>query len=172
MILDLSQFDSFPAKVILEAGPEAIEIDFDSVVRVNSAELDLNIQKSGEEFYCQGNAVASVRMTCARCLEEFDLELANSTDFIVCSKQWYDNQGDVKDTEDYAFFQGGELHADVTDIVRQAIIISMSLKPLCSEDCRGLCPTCGVNRNEASCECRKERTDGRWEALKKLSGLT
>lgn len=172
MILDLSQFEGFPARVLLKALPESMVIDYDSVVRVNSAELDLNIQKSGEEFYCQGNANASIRLTCARCLEEFDLELSNTTDFIVCSKQWHDNQGNIEDSEDYVFFEGKELQADVTDIVRQTIIISLSLKPLCSPDCRGLCPTCGVNRNEVSCKCRREQTDGRWEALRKLSGLT
>lgn len=172
MILDLSQFEGFPARVLLKALPESMVIDYDSLVRVNSAELDLNIQKSGEEFYCQGNANASIRLTCARCLEEFDLELSNTTDFIVCSKQWHDNQGNIEDSEDYVFFEGKELQADVTDIVRQTIIISLSLKPLCSPDCRGLCPTCGVNRNEVSCKCRREQTDGRWEALRKLSGLT
>ena len=172
MILDLSQFESFPAKVLLQAKPEALVIDYDSVVRVNSADLDLSIQKSAEEFYCQGSARASVRLICARCLEEFDLELANTTDFIVCSRQWHDTHGDVKDNEDYVFFQGSELHADVTDVVRQMIIISMEMKPLCSQDCRGLCATCGANLNEVSCRCRRERTDGRWEALKKLSGLT
>lgn len=156
----------------MKAEPGAMEIDFESVVRVNSAELDLNIQKSGEEFYCQGDARASVRLTCARCLEEFDLELANNTDFIVCSKQWHDQHGNVKDNEEYVFFQGGELHADVADIVRQAVIVSLSMKPLCSKDCRGLCPTCGANRNEVSCGCRQEQVDGRWEALRKLSGLT
>ncbi len=170
--MDLSQFESFPAHVELSAEPERITIDYDCVVRVNAGRLDLNIQKSGEEFYCQGNALASVRLTCARCLEEFDFELTNNTDFIVCSQEWHRSHGGIRDNEDYVFFSGGELQADLTDILRQAIIISLSLKPLCKEDCRGLCPSCGTNRNEESCQCQVRQTDDRWEALRKLSGLT
>ncbi|UCG61901.1 MAG: DUF177 domain-containing protein [Candidatus Zixiibacteriota bacterium] len=168
----MSQFETFPIHVKLAAEPEAISIDYDSVVGVNSAGLDLDIQKSGEEFYCQGNARASVRLTCARCLEEFDFELTNSTDFIVCSQEWHKSHRGIKDNEDYVFFQGGELQADLTDVLRQAVIISISLKPLCREDCRGLCPSCGANRNEESCQCQVKKTDERWEALRKLSGLT
>ncbi|UCE23753.1 MAG: DUF177 domain-containing protein [Candidatus Zixiibacteriota bacterium] len=172
MILDLRQFENFPAHLSLRAQPGEVVIDYESVVQVNDAQLDLDIQKSGEEFFCQGQARASVRLTCARCLEEFDRELANTTDFIVCSKQWHDNHRDVKDNEDYIFFEGGDLQADVTDMVRQAVIISMSMKPLCSEDCRGLCASCGANLNEKSCGCKTEQTDERWEALRRLSGLT
>ena len=172
MILDLSQFESFPARLSVEADPEKIEIDYEGVVRLISARLDLNIQNSGEEFFCQGEANASIRLTCARCLKEFDRELDNSINFIVCSKQWHDDCRGEEDNEEYVFFKGSDLQADVSELMRQAVIMSISLKPLCSEDCKGLCPSCGINLNEKSCQCEKGKVDTRWEALKKISRLT
>ncbi len=172
MILDLSQFETFPARLSLEADPNKVEIDYEGVERLISARMDLTIQKSGEEFFCQCDANASVKLVCARCLKEFDRELDSSTNFIVCSKQWHDECRGEEDNEEYVFFQGSDLQADVSDMMRQAVIMSISLKPLCSEDCKGLCPSCGINLNENSCDCRKGKVDPRWEALKKISRLT
>jgi len=172
MKLYLSQFDSFPCHASLKAGPDELNFDYESLVRVNSAQLELDIQKSGEEFFCQGAARASVIVTCARCLEEFSQELASTTDFIICSKEWRETHRDVKDNEEYVFYEGSDLQADVSGIMREAVIVELSMKPLCSESCRGLCPRCGVNLNEKACTCRNDHTDERWDALRKLSGLT
>ena len=172
MILDLRQFETFPARLSLEADADKVEIDYEGVVRLNSGRMDLEIQKAGDEFFCQGDAIASIRLTCARCLKEFDRELDNSTNFIVCSKKWHDECRAEEDNEEYVFFQGSDLQADVSDVMRQSVIMSISLKPLCSEDCKGLCPSCGINLNDNSCNCQKGKVDTRWEALKKISRLT
>ncbi|UCD65003.1 MAG: DUF177 domain-containing protein [Candidatus Zixiibacteriota bacterium] len=170
MILNLKEFDSFPARKVLRGDQKDLDLEFDSIRSLNRIEFSLEIQKSGEEYFCQGEARASVQMTCARCLGEFDQDLVNSTDFIVCTREQALANRDVVDNEDYAYFQGQDLQADVSHIVRQTLITAVSMKPLCSEDCRGLCPQCGTNLNENSCKCRKTNIDQRWEGLKKLSG--
>jgi len=172
MKLYLGRFNSFPCHASLAAGPGELSIEYDGVVRVDKAELELDIQKSGEEYFCQGTATASVRVTCARCLEEFSQELTGPTDFIVCSKEWHEKHRAVEDNEEYVYFEGQDLQADVSNIMREAVIVEIAIKPLCSEDCRGLCPKCGINLNEGTCHCRSEHTDTRWDALRKLSGLT
>ncbi|MBP1654290.1 MAG: hypothetical protein H6Q28_846, partial [Bacteroidetes bacterium] len=55
---------------------------------------------------------------------------------------------------------------DLAEDVRQTLMLSVPLKLLCAEDCRGLCPTCGANRNTAGCDCREDEPDSRWEQLK------
>jgi uncharacterized protein len=42
------------------------------------------------------------------------------------------------------------------------------MKTICSEDCKGICPSCGINRNDSSCSCKKEDIDPRWDGLKQL----
>lgn len=171
MILDLRQFETFPVNTVIEGIPERVSVDFDSFKRIVRVSQQLNIQKSGDEYFCQGTLTAEVELECARCLNKFVEKISTQLDFIACSEDVYAQRA-YKDTEDYALFQGGDLVTDISDIVRQAIILSVSLKPLCSEECKGLCSSCGINLNEGSCNCKKETIDPRWEALKQLSGKT
>jgi uncharacterized protein len=57
---------------------------------------------------------------------------------------------------------------DLEPLVRDAVLLELPQAPLCSEACAGLCPTCGVNRNEGTCTCVTESTDPRWAALDAL----
>lgn len=172
MILDLREFDSFPAETVLTGDSSSLNLDFQGLNELKSLRVDLRIQESGEEYFCQGTVQATVNVECSRCLNGFDKECESSIDFIACTETLHDDEKDVLDTEDYAYFKDGDLQADISDIVRQAIILSLSLKPLCAEDCKGLCPQCGINLNETTCSCVKEVIDPRWEALKKLSKQT
>lgn len=169
MILDLREFKTFPAHKLLKTDPEGLTVDLESVIRVEDAGLNINIQKSGEEYFCQGKVKATLALECSRCLQEFGRELENDVDFIICSEELPDSRKGVIDDEDYVYFEGGDLLADLSNIVRQAIILSVSMKPLCSESCRGLCPQCGANLNKSPCGCKSEQIDERWEGLRGLS---
>jgi uncharacterized protein len=169
MILDLREIDNFPAHLFLESDSDKIMPDYNGLRGISKVTAELDIQKSGEEYYCQGRIEATVRLECSRCLKEFDTHVGNKTDFIICYESLNaDHSGKGLDDEDYVFFRGSDLQADITDIVRQTIILAVGMKPLCVEDCRGLCPICGVNLNEQSCSCNTKKTDPRWEDLKKF----
>jgi uncharacterized protein len=58
---------------------------------------------------------------------------------------------------------------DLGEDVRQFLILAVPQKLLCRDDCKGLCPECGVNRNKVQCECTTQEIDSRWEGLKKMS---
>jgi uncharacterized protein len=171
MILDLRQFEDFPARAVLKAERGALPPYRDDVVAVESISFDVAIQKAGEEYFCQADMKAVVRMECARCLSEFSTELSGKTDFIVCSEGRLDSRrDDVYDDEDYVFLRGTDLRADITHIVNQTLVLATSIKPICSEECKGLCPSCGANRNVAPCDCSRKRIDGRWAGLADLAG--
>ncbi|MBV8961329.1 MAG: DUF177 domain-containing protein [Actinobacteria bacterium] len=57
---------------------------------------------------------------------------------------------------------------DLEPLVRDAVLLELPLAPLCADDCQGLCPVCGVNRNTTSCTCAAEARDPRWAALDQL----
>jgi uncharacterized protein len=54
---------------------------------------------------------------------------------------------------------------DLEPLVREALLLALPLAPLCGDDCRGLCPTCGADRNEGPCDCVPDDRDPRWAAL-------
>jgi len=168
MILDLRVFEEFPASTTIAAGPGELSPFDGSVIRVDGVEADLAIQKSANEFFCQGQVAARMVLECARCLVKFETELTGPTDFIVCSAEDVARYSDG-DNENYVRFLGNELRADIVEPVRQALVLALSMKPLCSEDCRGLCASCGANLNERTCDCKKETIDPRWDGLKNLN---
>lgn len=171
MILDLREFEEFPARTTIEAETGAIAPYRGDVLGIESVIFDVSIQKAGEEYFCQADMKARVRIECARCLGEFTKELVGKTDFIVRSDAQLDSRRDgVYDDEDYVFLRGTDLRADITHIVKQTLVLATSMKPICSEDCKGLCPTCGANRNVAPCDCSQKRIDGRWAGLADLAG--
>jgi len=171
VVLDLREFDSFPARKRLEGDPAEFVLDVDGADGVEKVSADLAIQKSGEEYYCQGDVDATVRLECARCLKLFDGHFRGHTDFVVCSQEHHAAQRELAlDDEEYVCFQGDDLCVDLTEVIRQTIVLGISMMPLCSEDCRGLCVGCGKNLNEGDCTCRDDDIDSRWEGLQGLSG--
>ncbi len=169
MKLFLRDFETFPAQTRLEAGPDTIKVEFDGLVDVKHTVVDIDIQQSGEEYFCQAEISADVTLECARCLKHFDCKLKARSDFIVCSEATFAEQRqEADDDEDYVFYRGDSMAADLTEQVRQAIILAMPMIPVCAEDCKGLCPKCRVDRNKEECDCTFDDTDPRWEKLKDL----
>lgn len=58
---------------------------------------------------------------------------------------------------------------ELEDIVREQLLLQLPMQRVCSETCKGICPVCGVNRNETSCACHPTLADDRWMALKSLN---
>ena len=67
------------------------------------------------------------------------------------------------------FYQGGGM--ELEDILREQVLLVMPMQRICREDCQGICPTCGGNRNETPCDCTEEHAGNRWNALEGLKDL-
>lgn len=99
---------------------------------------------------------------CARCLENFDNTVETKFEAIIVQKINEDEESD-------------EIQLVITDgcvvldeIIKQMIYLSMPMKSLCKADCKGICPTCGVNLNYEECKCENNLTDPRFNKLKDL----
>jgi len=60
------------------------------------------------------------------------------------------------------FYEGGGM--ELEQILREQILLALPMQRVCNEACKGICPVCGKNRNEAACECKAAARDDRWEA--------
>ena len=78
-----------------------------------------------------------------------------------------DDDGRLR-TEDLEFslYDGDQI--DVAPLVAEQLILALPSRALCREDCKGLCPNCGRNRNAEPCSCHQPQEDPRWEALKEI----
>jgi len=103
---------------------------------------------------------------CARCAEEFTTHRGRGFRYVLAPAALDDHQDD-KDEIEYTVYQGDEI--DLTPMVREQMLLALAERPLCREDCRGLCARCGVNLNEHACGCRTEAGDPRLAVLRSLS---
>lgn len=100
---------------------------------------------------------------CARCLEPFIREDRTSLSGKLVKK----TDGTLKDEDEEVIYYSDE-KLDITEEVMTMIILSLPMKPLCKEDCKGICPQCGVNLNKHKCNCVVEDIDPRFAVLKDL----
>ena len=126
---------------------EGIEFaDFSPEISVLRAKLNGKITCSGGVLVLEANLDAKIKTACARCLK--DLELPVSVDFSETLVQSGQEEG--KDLDSVIVFEGTEV--DVGEIAENNLLLNISSKYLCSEDCRGLCPKCGKDLNEGDCD--------------------
>jgi uncharacterized protein len=151
----------------LEESPEALELCAEGASFDHPVKVDLLVSKSGDQLICRGKVNTSVRLECSRCLSVYDEPLISSLDFVVDfgeSAQEYRSE----EEDNYFVADPSSDSFQIDNLVRETIILALPLKPLCSEDCKGLCPICGTDLNTSQCCCVKEETDPRWEKLKGL----
>ncbi len=103
---------------------------------------------------------------CARCLESIEKEFCAVVDETLLQEDA--ENADVQNIgeSDVIVFSGYSLPID--EIVLNSILVSMDVKYLCTDDCKGLCSVCGTNLNVAQCNCKSDYIDPRFEVLSKL----
>jgi uncharacterized protein len=130
---------------------------------------ELTLIRSTGSILVQGRLETQTDITCSRCLKPFTLkiplkiqeEFFPTIDIITGMK--------LPKPEDPGSFTIDEHHIlDLTEAIRQYIVTAMPMKPLCKEECAGLCGTCGKDLNLGECGCRQETIDPRWAELLKL----
>jgi len=130
---------------------------------LRSLVVDLVVDNTDRLFLGQGRVKALLQLPCSRCLE--DIRYPIDTDFELTMVH-ASKAANFGEDDDYLIFDGDLV--DLNHSVHAAIFMAIPIIPLCSESCRGLCPTCGINRNTGDCSCITKEIDPRWEKLKNL----
>ena len=104
-------------------------------------------------------AGTTLKSVCDRCLKSFDDPRSVRCDYVLAEEVENEDNDDIIVLEDGC--------VDVGDLARTAFILEMDTKTLCSEDCKGICPGCGVDLNQGSCTCKKQ-VDPRLAVLAQL----
>lgn len=132
------------------------------LVRVESADpihFDLELQTMDEGILVRGTLSGHFVASCRRCLEEV------RQPFSTAVSEVYRPPGTEVWEEEYVI---SNEHVDLHPLVRDNVTLDLPLYPVCREDCQGLCPICGQNRNRGQCRCQPQEADPRWGALKGL----
>jgi uncharacterized protein len=143
--------------------PEGFEVPL--VTIEGPLHLEGVVESVVDGLLVRGELAAPIATSCARCLEPVADEVAADVVELFHDPARTE-PGDLADLD--AGYEITDGAIDLDALVRDALAPSLPARPLCREDCKGLCPQCGANHNEAACDCAEDDSDPRWAAL---SGL-
>ena len=169
MIIDL-------ASVVTTLKPLELSLSADKIDLDGEAELTDDVTFSGNIFakdgkvHVDGSIKANVLLDCTRCLEQvtrhFDILFDDV--FVDASEENRDDEIEIEaEAMDESLVIGGKI--DMRDVVREQILLALPEQVFCKDDCKGLCPKCGGNRNLIDCKCEEKEIDPRWAALQNLN---
>jgi len=127
---------------------------------------EITLHNTGDELTAYGRLRAVAVLPCSRCLREHEAVVA--IDFCeVCSLTQIDSPASyVPESGPIPILDGGMV--DLSELVRQLLVLNIPGRSLCSPDCRGLCPQCGADLNVTTCQCQQQVTDPRLAPLARL----
>ena len=138
---------------------QGLDFRFAEPVRVH-----MEAQLVGHDVLVRGRVQGELQRECRRCLEPLTVPLDEDVAMYFRSGI---SEPEAVDEEVYALPDRGDL--DIGAAVREQVALAVPQYAVCREDCRGLCPTCGANRNETDCGCEVEEVDDRWAALRRIN---
>ena len=155
-------------KPLLSGEKRSIEFSYDIPIKYDENGYKLSdaalvcgqIKDMGGYIELNATCKVSYRTRCARCLKELDGECAIEFNRPVATKLESDNED-----EEYLLVSENS-SIDIDEAISEELLLSLPLRSLCSEDCKGLCPKCGCNKNEKECSCTLKEPDPRWAALR------
>ena len=131
-----------------------------TVPETSDVDVDVVLEAMSDGLTVTGTVSGTWAAECRRCLgpagERITVEVQEVCQVVVTADDAYEYDGERLDLE---------------PIAREALILDLPIAPLCREDCAGLCPECGANRNEGDCGHNSGPTDPRWAGLEAIKGL-
>lgn len=160
MRLNLKDIIHVPgASVLFEFELDYSDMDFNGRTPVTEpVRVTGRVRNVADALLLEGDAVTTLSLVCDRCLQPFTREKTVALDALLAKEV-------ENEDSDIILLDGDEV--DLDELVREAFILDMDTKHLCSENCKGLCPGCGVDLNHEECRCKPE-VDPRLASLAKL----
>lgn len=154
------------------------QLDWDRLlVPHGPARVEVTATNLGGVIRVEGRLQLRVGLVCSRCAQEYAVDLDEPIlEFFVknnspsARSRWADEVDDEPPGElpddlemDERRYSGDVLHLD--EVLRENVLLAIPMKPVCRDDCRGLCPECGANLNDGDCGCGLVAVDPRWADL-------
>ncbi len=131
--------------------------------------LRLRVFKDGDKYRLFGRLTTTLRLGCCRCLEPYEVPVELLIDLMYLPQRENTGDGELEIAEEdlsTAFYRDEQINLEL--MLREQFQLSLPMKPLCREDCPGLCPVCGTNLNSEQCSCDTSWHDPRLAALETL----
>lgn len=169
MIIDLTSVVARPKAIELNFAATSIDLELETAKLAGDVMLHGETARVDGKAHVRGNLSTKVLIDCTRCLLPVGREFEISFDDVFVDPDDEPAESEVildADSLDESIAIDGKI--DLAEVVREQIILALPDQVYCQNDCKGLCPECGSNRNLIDCKCIEEEIDPRWSALKDL----
>jgi uncharacterized protein len=122
------------------------------------------LTKFDDQMILEASTISDARFTCDRCGVDYQRNVESKYKMVYM----FTNVVDSKQEADITYLSHDTININITDDIRDYLILAVPMKKLCKEDCKGLCYKCGTDLNKGSCNCTKDETDDRWNKLLEL----
>ncbi len=160
---------------VLEIPEEGLNIEVEESPNLEDIDIKksfkavMRVEKRGNEVFIKGIVNGEIELQCSRCLKDYIMPIKTIFEITYHPIEILNKEELVelkRDEMDVDFYREGQI--DTEDIIRDQILLNIPMKPLCSENCKGLCPVCGSDLNEIKCGCEKKEIDPRFDILQTL----
>ena len=169
MKLDLTRYRQPVSRFSRTFQPEEVLGDADTYRIVAPVELEFDIHKDKDKFRLEGHVRTELELECSRCVEPYRFPIDASFDqrYLPASEASTDAESEVEEDDlETSFYSDDQI--DLSQMMREQFYLALPMKPLCREDCKGLCAQCGTNLNTGTCDCAPVWEDPRLAALRNL----
>jgi uncharacterized protein len=121
--------------------------------------VQVHLERHGRDILVRGHLEGALNLTCSRCLVSFSYPVAADFDLLLApapAKAAAADEELSKADLDRDFYAGETVNLE--SIIKEQVLLTLPLKPLCAEACKGLCPRCGVDLNQETCQCPAEES--------------
>lgn len=135
----------------LECKPEEIDLEFEGVSFISNVKINLSLFRQITTIFVKAVTSVEAEFECGRCLEQvfMKLEAVTQIQYSPLPKIAYEQ------IEAIGIGYYIDEYIDLSDEIRESLLLELPMTVLCSEDCEGLCPQCGQNLNRVKCDCIK-----------------
>jgi len=139
---------------------------------INPCFVELKLTPIGTKYRIIGSIRLKLKLQCSRCSESYPFDLFSDFDllYLPIEKMTSEVELELKDKDaNIAYYS--EDRIELLELLQEQVLLALPMKPICSEECKGLCPSCGANLNVSSCNCQAASIDPRLEKLKQIKEL-
>lgn len=134
---------------------------------LNPVDIDLTVVKEYGHIRVKGTVATRVALSCSRCLVDFQSDIKSGFTIYFTQAAGEQVEDEVELAEEDLLsvtYDGDEI--DLANEIAEQVLLELPYKPLCSENCKGLCPECGIDLNNSKCDCNKNISTLAFSSLK------
>lgn len=167
MRIDIDKITKEGLKISRDFDFQSLELVEEDAVFLKPLHADLTMTRMSEEVWIKGRVATRLSFVCSRCLTPYEFPVDAKFDLVYLPEEFHELKDEL-DAEniDQIYYQNRQI--DVREVILEQLNLTFPAKPLCTENCEGICAVCGKIRREGNCGCQVKETDERLGRIKIL----